>query len=209
MEKGWASFGKQIHGVSDSPYVRLSIGDGVHGEPLGSTCAYDRSLVLFTWLHLHIQPFVFSAIGCGETLSDTGSAIFCHGSEIPYLFGLWFHRRFLVKLSASRRVEKSSQIVESSTMLTARCSRPKFVALDDWFSQDAKAFMPISVAAWIHVKVLPHVFERRRPTASDHAAAVEFSTVWASTGNQLPPGVISSKQSCRQKLVCRHICEAT
>ncbi len=184
--------------VGDSLYVRLSLGDGVHGEATGTTCACATSLTLMEGMQCHTQLFMLCAIGCGQTLKDSGSGVFTHGGEVPYVFGLWFHQSFLVKLAMSRRyMGRPPETSVLSKLSTTRCSRPKMVTLESVFFQVTSVLTPISVAAWAHAKTLPNVFERKRPTASDHAGTVVLSMLWVSLGHKVKASFTSSEAGIR------------
>ncbi len=192
------SHNQLTHGDIDSLYVRLSLGDGVHGEAIGTTCACGASLTSLAWMQCRLQLFMLCAIGCGETSRDGGSGVFAHGGEVPHVFRLWFHHAFLVKLAISRRYTgRSSKTFVLSMLSTTRCSRPKLVAYETVFLQDTSELKPIGVATWAHTKTLPHVFERKRPTASDHIATMALSMLWVSFGHKVKASSASSEAGIR------------
>ncbi len=176
-----------------SLYVTLSQGDGVHGEAIGITCACTTSLIIMAQMGCHTRPLIICAVGCGHTLKDGGIGVCVHGGEAPHVFGLWFCPGFINRLAMSRWhwIRSTDVIVLLSR---ARCSRPKFVALEHVFIQSFNALKPIVVAAWAETKTIPHVFERQRPASSDHAATMALSMLWVSLGHAAKASLASSKR---------------
>ncbi len=180
------------HGDADRLHVALSQGDGVHGENVGTTCACATSLHLMALTGCQTQLLILCAIGCGETLKDTGSGVFCHGGELPHVFGLWFCQQFLVKLAMSR-LHMGRPMYESWKVSGTRCSRPKCVTLENSFIHITNTFKPINAATWALTKILPHVLERKRPKASDHAATMTISMLWVSLAHVVKASFVNSK----------------
>ncbi len=181
---------------TDTLHATLSRGDGVYGEAIGTTCAFSTSLILMAQVGCYTHAVVICAIGCGETLRDGGSGVFAHGGEVPHVFGLWFHQKFLIKLAMSRRhMGRPSKTFVLSMISTAMCFRPKLVALESLFLQSSNRLKPIEVVTWTHTKIIPHAFERKRPAASDHAATMTLSIWWASLGHATKLSFARSKQA--------------
>ena len=128
----------------------------------------------------HTHSLMICAIGCGETSRDGGFGVFVHGDEVLLVFGLWFSQRFFVRFA---RFGPPSVHLTRIFISTTRCSRPKCVSLESTLFQNFDALQPIDVATWARTVIIPRVFERKRPTTSDHASTMILSMLWVSLGH--------------------------
>merc|ERR1711865_796793 len=157
--------------------VMLSRGDGAQGEPQLLACAYQFSSLLLARAGCKVGLLLICALGCGETLKDTGSENYIHASEIPYVFASWLNRWYMVRVSLWRAYRRILPV--HVAMLRARCATPNYVALETFYQdQLAHSLEPIDFASWVEKCNMPHVLEPRRPSKSDPPDAMLLSTWW-------------------------------
>jgi len=157
--------------------VMLSRGDGAQGEPQLLACAYQFSSLLLAMAGCKVRVLLICALGCGETLKDTGSQNYIHAGEVPCVFASWLNRWYMVRVSLWRAYRHRLPV--HVAMLRARCATPKYVALETLYQdQPSHSLQPIDFASWVEKCNMPHVLEPRRPSKSDPRDAMLLSTWW-------------------------------
>jgi hypothetical protein len=160
-------------------------GDGLDGEPYNLRCTYQVSSVFFAMMGAHMQLQMMCALGCGETLIDTGSDMMTHGSEIPYVFATWLNPQALKRIRRWKQYKRhkgAGQTTAIATFAQARCIKPKYVALENFFYSEIRFsphLKPIDFATWVEIYYLPRLGERQRPSKSDAKHAQVISWWWA------------------------------